>query len=172
MTKKKEQFDITRALEMIQEIEYDLIFRLQMSVNNSILCEEDCRTLVQLDNKPICYPKEVFNDYNIVKFDPIFNRKLAAFLFQRYIYIYLSENRNIEITSFSIAYEIINPKMMFAVCRTNRGDIISNFFQNETLCWFDLMYKLEGCQYPYQDFAYLDSAITHIKEVGLDDTTK
>jgi hypothetical protein len=167
MAKKKETFDTGKALNMISDIEYDLIFRLRMSVNNNICMEEDGRTLIQIDNKAICYPKETFNDYNIIKFDPFFNRKLANFLFQRYVYIYLKENPNIQISSFFLTSELIRPNEVFAVCRTNRGDIVSNSFTNETVCWIDLLYKMEGCQYPYKDFYALDQAITFIRTSGV-----
>jgi hypothetical protein len=167
MAKKKEQFDPTPYFTMIDEIEYDLIFKLELGVNNNICTEQDSRTLVQLDGKPICYPKIAFNDYNIIKFDPFFNRKLANFLFQRYVYIYLKENPNIQISSFFLTSELIRPNEVFAVCRTNRGDIVSNSFTNETVCWIDLLYKMEGCQYPYKDFYALDQAITFIRTSGV-----
>lgn len=164
MAKKKETFDTGKALDMISDIEYDLIFRLRMSVNNNICMEEDGRTLIQIDNKAICYPKETFNDYNIIKFDPLFNRKLSYFLFQRYIYIYLSEHPDITIDSFSLAYELFNPTALFAVCRTNKGIIESNRFKNETLCWIDLLYKMDREQASYEDFIYLDNTITYIRK--------
>ena len=167
MAKKKEQFDLTNALQMIDEIEYDLIFKLELGVNNNICTEQDSRTLVQLDNKPICYPKTAFNVYNIIKFDPFFNRKLCNFLFQRYVYIYMRENPGLEISSFFLTAELIRPNESFAVCRTNRGDITSNSFVNETTSWIDLIYKMERCQYPYKDFYYLDQAITFIRTSGV-----
>lgn len=168
MAKKKEQFDPTPYFQMIDEIEYDLIFKLELGVSNNICTEQDSRTLVQLDNKPICYPKNTFNnDYNIIKFDPFFNRKLMNFLFKRYAYIYLKENPDIQITSFFLTSELICPNEVFAVCRTNRGDITSNSFTNETVCWIDLIYKMEQCQYPYKEFYKLDQAITIIRTSGV-----
>lgn len=167
MAKKKEQFDTNSIQLFIDEIEYDLIFRLNLCVDNGICMEEDARTLVQLDNKPICYPKTAYNDYNIVKFDPFFNRKLANFIFQRYVYIYAKEHPNTQINSFFLSSELIRPNEVFAVCRTGMGDICSNSFVNETTCWIDLIYKMEGCQYPYPDFYHLDKGITFIRNSGV-----
>lgn len=166
---KKNQLDTTKALQMIDEIEYDLIFKLELCVNNCICLEQDARTLVQLDGKSICYPKTAFNDYNIVKFDPCFNRKLAHFLFQRYAYIYTRENPNVDIMSFFIASNLFsgNGGEMFAICRTNKGDFMSNSFTNETMCWIDLIYKMERCQYPYTDFYYIDQSISQIRNSGV-----
>jgi hypothetical protein len=163
MAKKKETFDVTPIINAMNDIEYDLIFRLRMSINNNICMEED-GSLIQIDDKPICYPKETFNDFNIVKFDPFFNRKLAYFLFQRYVYIYLSEHPDVSIESFSMAYELFNPTAMFAVCRTNKGIIESSRFKNETLCWIDLLYKMDKADIPYEDLANIDNGITWIRK--------
>ena len=167
MAKKKEQFDPTNAVTMIDEIEYDLIFKLELGVSNSICTEQDGMTIVKIDNKPICYPKTAFTSRDIVKFDPFFNRKLANFLFQRYAYIYIRENPGINIQAFFLTSELIRPGEVFAVCRTNKGDIASNSFINETTCWIDLIYKMERCQYPYKDFYYLDQSITFIRNSGV-----
>lgn len=170
MAKKHEEvFDTSRALQLIGDIEYDLLFRLQFSENNNFLTEEDCRTLVQIDNKAVCYPKDAYpNDHTIIGFDPFFNKKLAYFLFQRYVYMYMSEHPNVQISSFSLAYSLTDTNKMFAVCKTNHGDIQSNLFVNDTLCWIDLILKMDNSQYPLQDFEYIDQAITYIRKAGID----
>lgn len=166
MAKKKEQFDPSNAIQMINDIEYDLIFKLELDVSNDICIEQNSKSLVQLDGKPICYPKEAYDNYNIIKFDPFFNRKLANFLFQRYAYIYMREHPGIEISAFFISVELTRLNEPFAICRTNMGDISSNSFTNETVCWIDLLYKMEGCQYPYDEFSYIDKAISFIRTNG------
>lgn len=169
MAKKKEEaFDASRALTMINDIEYDLIFRLQFSVNNNFCTEEDCRTLIQIDNKALCYPKGSYpNDHTVINFDPFFNRKLAYYLFQRYAYMYMAEHPGVQISSYSLAYMLNDTSKMFAVCKTNQGDIQSNVFTNDTLCWIDLILKMDNSQYPYADFDYIDQAITYIRKVGM-----
>ena len=161
MAKKKEVFDPTPTLAKIDEIEFDLIGRLELGVSNGICTESDSRTLIQIDNKPICYPKTAFNDRNIIKFDPFFNRRLAAFLFQRFAYIYMIEHQGASISSFWTASNLLNLDESFAVCRlTNEygitHDIQSNCFSNETVSWIDLIYKMDMCQYPYKEFYELD----------------
>lgn len=168
MAKKKEVFDPTPTLAKIDEIEFDLIGRLELGVSNGICTESDSRTLIQIDNKPICYPKTAFNDRNIIKFDPFFNRRLAAFLFQRFAYIYMIEHQGASISSFWTASNLLNLDESFAVCRlTNEygitHDIQSNCFSNETVSWIDLIYKMDMCQYPYKEFYELDQNINIIR---------
>ena len=162
---KKEQFDVTAVINTITEIEYDLILRLEINVSNNILIESDGKTLITLDNKPICYPKEAYNNFNVIKFDPFFNRKLANFLFQRYVYLYLREHPGVSIDAFFLATELTRPKDIFAKCRTSIGDIESNCFTNETVSWIDLLYKMDNCQYPYNEFLKLDQGINFIKSM-------
>lgn len=161
--KSKIEIDVNSVLETISEIEYDLLFMLEIGVNNNICVNSDGKPIV-IDGKAICYPKTLFeNNFNVIKFDPFWNRKLTNYLFQRYIVMYQQENNNIHVTSFFITSDLSNPSQLFAVCRTNMGDIQSNKFTNETVCWIDLMHKIEQVQYPYEKFLEIDSIITLLR---------
>lgn len=165
MKKQEEQptIDIEAINAFIDEIEYELVFKLLLGVSNNIIVEEeDTNRIVYLDGKPICYPKSSFNDFNIVKFDPFFNRKLTNFLFQRYMHIYLTENPDKRVISYFLANDLFTNET-FAVVRTTKGDIESNRFVNETLCWIDLIYKMDGAQFPYEEFYKLDQAIVYMR---------
>lgn len=152
------------SMPKIQELEYELVFKLNLGARNSIITDET-GNVVQIDGKPICYPKDAINDHNIIKFDPFFNRKLTNFLFKRYVYIYMSENPGVEIQSFSLVNDLFTHET-FAVARTNRGDICSNRFSNETVCWIDLIYKMDNSQFPYKEFYDIDRTITYTRLEG------
>lgn len=174
MAKKKEQYDPTPMIELMDEIEYDLIYKLEICVNNGILLESDNKTLLQLDNKSICYPKTAYDSYSIIKFDPFFNRKLAQFLFQRYACIFMKEHPGFTINSFWTASNLLCLNETFAVCRLMKDgysspwkDMQSNAFVNETVAWIDLIYAMDACRYSYPQMYELDNAITYIKTMGV-----
>lgn len=179
MAKKKEQYDPSPALALIEEIEYDLLYRLEIGVVNNILLDSDGRTNLQIDNKSICYPKNAYDSHNIIKFDPFFNRKLAQFLFQRYAYIFMLEHPEFTINAFWTASNMLCLNETFAICRlTKEGyngtwrDIQSNAFVNETVAWIDLIYAMDASRYSYPQMYELDTAITYIKNVGVPNNDK
>lgn len=161
MAKKVNKPDVSGALALIEEIEYDIICRLEISISNNILI--DGKDVISINGKPICYPKDSYDNYNIIKFDPFWNRKLTNLLFERFIRIYSMEHPDIQINSFFLTMDLSRPNEVFAICRTNRGDIESNKFVNETVCWIDLIYKMEYCPYSFSNMKDIDNTISFLK---------
>ena len=164
MSRKRKEMDIDSVMNLISEIEHDLLFTLEIGVNNNVCTSEGSPIII--DGKPILYPKGSFEDsFNNIKFDPFWNRKLTNYLFQRYIKIFQQEN-GVYVMSFFLANDLPKSPMTFAVCRTKEyGDIQSNRFINETVCWIDLIYKLEKCQYSYEEFLEIDEYITFVRNM-------
>lgn len=152
-------FDVASVKKIIEEIEYNLVYALELSVNNGMFVDNGHP--IHIDGKSIKYPKVdiEFLERDSINFDPFMNRKLAHFLFQRYAILRQCENPNLQISSFFITSDLTNPTALFAVCRTNFGDYNSSKFTNETVCWIDLIHKMENVQYSHNVMNDIDMVI-------------
>lgn len=138
-------FNVDNVRNEMSNIEYELIVMLEINVNNGILVENGMP--IHIDGKSICYPKvdnSVILDKYTISFDPFMNRKVAYFLFNRYAVIRQMEDESFRIMSFFISKYLNNPNMLYATCRTNKGDFTSMPFTNESVCWINLIYIMEG----------------------------
>ena len=138
--------EITFLKANMSEMEYDLIMMLEISVSNGIFVEGN--KPIHIDGKSICYPKKEEligkTDKFYINYDPFNNRKIAYYLFNKYAAIRQMEDPTLEIMSFFIAKDIVDTDgKIYAMCRTNKGSYTSDKFTNESLCWIDLIYKME-----------------------------
>ena len=74
---------------------------------------------------------------------------------------YMSKNTTIITSSdFNDVNKVLNnPNYVYAMCRTNKGDIESHPFTNESVCWIDLIYIMEGMTNKYELFNNIDMEI-------------
>lgn len=153
-------FDVSNIKKVISGIEYDLICMLEINVHNGIFVENGMP--IHIDGKSINYPKidngGVPDRYSI-NYEPFSNRKVAHFLFQKYVVIRQMEDESFNVISFFISRYLNNPNMFYATCRTNRGDFTSQPFTNESVCFVNLIYIMETGNCDYYLFNNIDSQI-------------
>ena len=152
-------FDVNSIKDKMSEIEYELICMLEINVNNGIFVENGMP--VHIDGKSICYPKieSDGNDRYSINYDPFTNRKISYYLFNRYAIIRQMEDESFRITSFFISKYLNNPNVLYATCRTNKGDFNSQPFTNESMCWINLIYIMENGFCDYNLFSNIDNQI-------------
>lgn len=153
-------FDVSFIKNKMNDIEYELICMLEINVNNGIFVENGMP--IHIDGKSICYPKIETNgvpDRYSINYDPFMNRKVAHFLFNRYAVIRQMEDESFRIVSFFISKYLNNPNMLYATCRTNRGDFTSQPFTNESICWINLIYIMENGCCDYNLFSNIDNQV-------------
>lgn len=165
---------VNECIDLIDEIESNLIYSVELDISNNICVDIDENNIVTpllMDGKQICYPKYIYNNFNIVGFDPFFNRKMSQMLLERYLKIYLArthiDNPDLNIITMFLAPTAFGSNQYMAVIRTNKGDIISNPFINETICWIDLLLKLDDQQYDYNYMKNLDLYICYVREIEM-----
>lgn len=163
--KNKYDFDSKIVVQDIETLELNLIYTLQMNISNNIFVDESNQP-IKLDNKYICYPKGLYHDFNLIQFDPVFNRKLSQFLLQEYLRLYITETQA-NVISFFISYSLFNKDKICAVLRTTTGDISSNYYDNESMCWLDLIFKLDGQPIDNTSFQNMDKYINFVKEMEI-----
>lgn len=138
-------YDVNEIKNIMDQIEYDLICMLEIDISNGIFVENGMP--IHIDNKSINYPKIDMNgvpDRYSINYEPFSNRKIAYYLFNRYAVIRQIENPYFEIVSFFISKYLNNQDYLYAMCRTNAGDFISQPFTNESVCWINLIYNMEN----------------------------
>lgn len=165
--RKKRIEDFNDELKLMCDLELELIYKLEICVDNGFLMQDDGKTVVKIDGKPICFPKNLYDNFNIIKFDPFFNKKINTMLFERFLAIYRKEHPNMYIESYFIAVDATDMTRPIAVLRTGYGDYTSTKFMNETVCWLDLMFKLDG-EDRSKELAFIDCGITGIRNVEVD----
>lgn len=158
-------FDVADIKKTIEEIEFNLLYTLNINVNNGMFVDNGNPILI--DGKTIRYPKvdAEFLERSSINFDPFMNRKLAHYLFQRYAILRQMENPNFNVSSFFITSDLTNPLALFAVCRTNFGEYSSFKFTNETVCWIDLIHKMDGDDKSYNTMINIDSLINFERSI-------
>lgn len=152
-------FDVSNTKNRMNELEYELICMLDIEVRNGILSENN--TPIHIDGKAICYPKidEINLNKYCINFDPFTNRKIAYFLFNKYVILRQMEDSLFNVVSFFISKYLKHPNVLYATCRTNGGDINSQPFTNETVCWINLIYLMENGYCDYNVFKNIDDQI-------------
>ena len=137
-------YNVSDVKKAMDEIEYNLLLVLEININNGIFVENGMP--VHIDGKSINYPKIPFEfpDKYSINYEPFSNRKIAYYLVNRYAIIRMKEDSNFRISAFFISKYLNNPNMLYATCRTNKGDITSHAFTNETVCWIDLINIMEN----------------------------
>lgn len=153
-------FDVSYIKNKMSDIEYELIHMLEINVNNGIFVEKGVP--VHIDGKSICYPKielDGTHDRYSMNYDPFMNRKVAHFLFNRYVNIRQMEDMTFRVTSFFISKYLNNPNVLYATCRTNKSDYISQPFINESVCWINLIYIMENGNCDYNLFNNIDNQV-------------
>jgi hypothetical protein len=162
--KKKRIEDFSNELTLMSEIEEELIYKLEICVENGFIMQDDCKTVVKLDGKPICFPKNLYDNFNIVKFDPFFNKKITYMLFERFIAIFKREHPDVYIHSYFSALDATDMTRPMAVLKTSNGDYTSNKFSNETVSWIDLLFRLDG-ENRYKELSFIDNGIVGIRKI-------
>lgn len=150
-------YNVSDVKERMEQIEQELVMMLEINISNGIFIENGVP--ITIDGKTISYPKvqsEIPDKYSI-NYDPFNNRKIAHFLFIKYAIVRMKEDPSFRINSFFISKYINNPNMLYATCRTNRGDFVSHAFTNESVCWIDLIYIMDN--YQIEDMGLFDSQI-------------
>lgn len=153
-------FDTNHIKGVIDELEYGLICMLEINVSNGIFV--DSGMPIHIDGKSINYPKIEMNgvpDKYSINYEPFTNRKIAYYLFNRYVIIRQMEDPNFEITSFFISKYLNKPDYLYATCRTNKGDFTSQPFTNESVCWVNLIYMMEQGYCDFNIFHAIDVQI-------------
>lgn len=147
-------------LSNIEIIEFDIFLALQLETRNSIIIDTANNQPLLYNNKFITYPKSDMNDKDIIGFDPFNNNRLMQFLFSLYMRNY---QRDVEpVQSFFISNLDQNGKGT-VTCRVLRGDIISDYFSNESLRYINLILKMESNAMQY-NMDIIDNYINFIKE--------
>lgn len=161
---EQEVYDINMFIDWMYT---DLVYVLQVDIHNNILVDDNKKPIL-MDNKYIYYPSTLmYRDSNMIPFDPVMNKRLAQFLLQKYLTIYASEHYEMEIVSFFISYSICDNTKMSAVVRTTKGDIISNYYTNESLCWLDLLFKLDNQDRDPIMLQKIDKYIDYVREENM-----
>lgn len=165
--------DYTNTFGIIEQFEMELLYRLEIGVDNGFCTMPDGKTVLKIDDKPICYPKNAFVNPSVVGFDPFFNRKLAYALFSMYTTILVKEKiaSNLIIDNFFITSDVMvsGANKLLAVCRGRLGNTpiewSSNRFRNETVCWMDLLFKMDNSEQLYSVMRTIDDAIDYVRSV-------
>jgi len=162
--------DFSSTIEIIEQLEMELLYRLEIGVNNGF-CTIG-KEVLKVDGKPVCFPKNIFT-VNVTGFDPFFNRKLAYALFSMYTVIYMKEyiGSDIRIDNFFTTSDVMasGANKLLAVCRgrfaVNNTPIewSSNRFRNETVCWIDLIFKMDNNEQPYAVMRSIDDYIDYVR---------
>ena len=153
-------FDVSYIKNMMSDMEYELIYMLDICVNNGILVDKGMP--IHIDGKSINFPKIETNgvpDKYSINFEPLTNRKIAHFLFNKYAILRQIEDDSFRVTAFFISKYLNHPDVLYATCRTNRGDFNSQPFTNESICWINLIYMMEYGNANYQLFNDIDTQI-------------
>ena len=152
-------YNVSDVKKAMDEIEYNLLLVLEININNGIFVENGMP--VHIDGKSINYPKIPFEfpDKYSINYEPFTNRKIAHFLFNKHAILRQMEDSSLRISSFFISKYLNNPNYVYAMCRTNKGDIESHPFTNESVCWIDLIYIMEGMTNKYELFNNIDMEI-------------
>ena len=153
-------FDVNYIKQVMSDIEYELICMLEINVSNGIFVDRGMP--IHIDGKSINYPKIENNgipDRYSINYEPFTNRKIAHFLFNKYAILRQMEDSSLRISSFFISKYLNNPNYVYAMCRTNKGDIESHPFTNESVCWIDLIDIMEGMTNKYELFNNIDMEI-------------
>ena len=171
MAQQKKEPDFSQVIETINNLETELIYKLEIGVDNGFCTLNG--SVLKIDGKPICYPKDTFNSYAVAKFDPFMNRKLAYALFSMYTGIYVRENidSDIGIESYFTTSDVMSSgtNKLLAVCKgkfINRNipiEWVSNRFRNETVCWIDLILKMDNSELPYAVMMSIDDYIDYVR---------
>lgn len=164
--------DYTDTFGIIEQLEMELLYKLEIGVDNGF-CTPDGKTVLKIDDKPIVYPKSTATNPMVTGFDPFFNRKLAYALFSMYTTIQVRENVAFDyvIDSYFTTSDVMSSgsSKLMAVCRGRMNgepfEWVSDRFRNETVCWMDLLFKMDNCEQPYSVMRTIDDAIDYVRSV-------
>lgn len=127
-------------------IESNLVIMLQIQINNNICCVFNNAGVLDpilVENKHVCFPKGVYDDFNVVDFDPWNNPKLMQVLVQRATGIYAYEHPDIDIASICNTPNRSNGKIKSYINDTSGRTIIETpEYVNECISWLDLIIRL------------------------------
>lgn len=130
-------------LKMISDIEYDILFMLQLRTNNGVVVGE-FNNPIQSNGKYIYFPKENAMAKNIVPFDPCFNINLITDLFMYHVKL-LSIESGYDCQSINFSPVNFMTGLGTAICHFTNGYIVeSSQFMNDPIKLIDLMFKLES----------------------------
>lgn len=139
--------NVEETKNVMEQIEYNLLCMLDVEVRNGILVEKNAP--IHIDGKVINYPKKEIDiqDKYSINYEPFSNRKIAYYLFNKYVLLKQFEEPDKSISSFFISKFINNQDYLFASCRYSNGvEISSRLFTNESICWIDLIFIMEHDQ--------------------------
>lgn len=159
MKKMQIGFDMDNVKNAIDRMEYDLICMLEIDISNGIFVQNGMP--IHIDGKVINYPKIEMTgqDKYSINYEPFSNRKIASFLFNRYAVIRQIEDPNFKIFTFSISKYLNNPNYLYAICKSNKGEFISQPFTNESVCLVNLIYIMEQEYCDFDLFTNIDTSI-------------
>lgn len=170
---------LTRATEeenlrYMDDTEASLMFLLSLQTSNDLCCDFDENGQViplVVDNKPVCFPKNICTDFSVLKFDPWFNSKLTQVLVQRAVNLYAMDN-NPDIASICITPNRATGKVK-AYVNNNKGFTLveSSEYVNEAISWVDLIIRLRDFgdmdDYQAHKLCCLDEYITYLRNLDM-----
>lgn len=141
------------------DIVYDIMCYAGLGTSYNIVVDTDTNKAIPYNQKFMVYPSNSINLKNndqLINFDPIFNFKIMESVFKVYI-TKIAFERGWDIRSVYL-YSKTEDKVKdpttgkfnipkYAEVRYTDGTVItSNFYYNETVCYIDLMLRIEGIE--------------------------
>lgn len=167
MTKKYREKMMAKEpeyLKMISDIEYDILFMLQLRTNNGVVVGEFGNPILS-NGKYIYFPKEDVMSKNVMSFDPCLNINVATDLFMYHVKLLSIEN-GYDCQSINFSPVNFMTGLGTAICHFTNGNIIeSSQFMNDPIKLVDLMFKLESDIDTHSQILHdIDEYITFLRE--------